>query len=227
MRIFLFLALLVVSGDAYSMQTRSVMKKAYSFDDIKDYNNLPSVKKVNHVNNVLIRAAKEGNVKKIREALANGADINKDSKEGIALCEAVRLERLSAVAALLADVNIDINIKNKDGLTPLHLALVPTRSKGVKNYKIARLLLSCGADYTIKDSLGETALGKAVRMSLAESDTRFKMDLLDIVRAIERQIMHPKIMNVLFALSQNQLDTFPKDIQCIIVRYLGLQSKTV
>lgn len=59
------------------------------------------------------------------------------------------------VAKELLTMKADVNCKNKSGRTPLHIAA----QKG--NAELVKILLSFGANKTIKDNLGMTPLNFA------------------------------------------------------------------
>ena len=75
---------------------------------------------------------------------------------------------------LLIEKGADINARNKQDLTPLHIAV----SKG--HIKIIELLVSKEADTNIKDERGRTAI------QLAERHKSFP----DIIRILKRQFNH-------------------------------------
>ena len=72
---------------------------------------------------LLIFAARSGNVAALRERVRNGGDINYfDSKDGSPLAAAIRNDRVAAIEWLLAN-GADVNAKYGDQIGPLEVAL--------------------------------------------------------------------------------------------------------
>jgi ankyrin repeat protein len=107
----------------------------------------------------LHRAARDGNIEKLRELLEQGgADVNAQvrSKEerspewgSTPLHYAVRDGHIDVVR-LLIEKGADVNAANDRGVTPLHRAIY--------NVQIAKLLLDAGAKVDAADERGETPL---------------------------------------------------------------------
>jgi hypothetical protein len=72
------------------------------------------------INQLVIFAARSGNVAKLRERVRNGGDVN--SNDGAPLREAIRNDRIEAIEWLLAN-GADVNAKYGDQLGPLEVAL--------------------------------------------------------------------------------------------------------
>ncbi len=82
----------------------------------------------------------------------NGLHLAEAQKDGSSLYHFAVLKNDITLLKKLADLNIDINIKNKNGLTALHKAAMIA-----KNDAILKYLLSIGAKKDIKTDFDETA----------------------------------------------------------------------
>ena len=96
-------------------------------------------------------AAREGDVDKVRELLDQGADINRNSRNGTPLHVAVLADRQEVVELLIAD-GADVNASTLTFGMPLHVAAL----KG--SVALTSLLIANGADIAVQDSLGLTPL---------------------------------------------------------------------
>jgi ankyrin repeat protein len=137
------------------------------------------------LNDKLILAASLGEVDQIKEALAEGADVNAvdvDNESTTPLLEALRENRPEAVDILLSS-NADVNQPDMVGYTPLMAAAqhCPDKAEAIiskganinakggegttalmlvagdRNAEMVKLLLDKGADITIQDDDFETA----------------------------------------------------------------------
>ena len=109
----------------------------------------------------------KGTLEEVREALANGADVNERCEEfkGTSLINAVFDDNEPLVSLLLQQPGIQVNAKDgyKNGWTALHYAAF---NRGDKGRKVIRLLLNyTGIDMEIRDILGETPLMKATKIT--------------------------------------------------------------
>lgn len=83
---------------------------------------------------------------------AKGLNLSAPQKDGSTLYHAAIGKLDLNLLKKLADLKIEVNAKNKEGLTVLHKAALIARDDEVLKY-----LLSIGADKTIKTEFGETA----------------------------------------------------------------------
>jgi ankyrin repeat protein len=96
-------------------------------------------------------ASVKGHVAAVRQLLASGADPNlPDIYDWTPLMRAVYEEREKVVQALLEQPSVDLNAKNDQGATALHLAAVRGSAR------LARSLLLAGASPVIEDREGRT-----------------------------------------------------------------------
>ncbi len=104
----------------------------------------------------LHKAAHDGNVEQVKAILATHPDPDaRDSFGGTAL-HAAMFQKDMEIVRLLLDYGMDVNaIGPKNGYTPLHDAVWGN------NPEAAKLLLARGADRTIRNKSGQTALEKA------------------------------------------------------------------
>jgi len=95
-------------------------------------------------NHDLLQVAQDGNLANLQAALAKGAEVNAQDKNGdTALMAAAEKGHRVIVQELLAQDGIEVNAQDKDGDT----ALIVAAGKGYK--EIVRALLAKGADVHI------------------------------------------------------------------------------
>ncbi len=99
--------------------------------------------------NTLVGAAHAGDLMAIKRYLAEGADVNEMRFEMPPLAWAAMMGKTAAVELLLQN-GADINGRNRDGNTALHLAAFMGRAE------TAELLIKNGADVNVKNSDGAT-----------------------------------------------------------------------
>ena len=100
----------------------------------------------------LLDAAGKGNIEAVKQAIADGADVDaKDSDGWTPLHSAVGRGRKDIFELLIAK-GADVNAKDDNGWTPLHYTA---------NKEIAELLIANGADVNAKIDDGDTPLAYA------------------------------------------------------------------
>ena len=110
------------------------------------------IKKYIHSQWSLYSQCKDGDIHGVKWHLEQGADINAPYKNTTLLHEAVSYDH-KEIVELLIDKGAELNIKDDDGVTPLHEAVV---SIGQKD--IIELLITNGADINAKTKRGSTPL---------------------------------------------------------------------
>lgn len=118
-----------------------------------DHRTVPSASRV-------ARAARDGKMHALRVALASGEDIDARLQGYTGLQLAILYARRDGVEALI-NAGANVNAKDDDGNTPLHLCALSNRLSDAESSDIARKLLRKGADPGICNQLGETALALA------------------------------------------------------------------
>jgi|TARA_B100002003_G_scaffold82034_1_gene76522 ankyrin repeat protein len=105
----------------------------------------------------LIDAARNGNIEAVKQAIADGADVNaKDGKGGGTALIFASYDGNTEIAKLLISKGADVNAKSKYGYTPLN------RAAGNGQKAIVELLIGNGAHVNMKDDDGHTPLNFAI-----------------------------------------------------------------
>ena len=125
----------------------------------------------------LLEAAKDGNIKAVKQHLAGGVDVNVKNKNGqTPLHRAVSYDCREIINLLVAN-GADVNEKAKYGGTPLMYAA----SNG--NKEIAELLIAAGAEVNANDGRGSTPLDYAKVESWAHPEVKaVKRQIADLLR---------------------------------------------
>ena len=118
----------------------------------------------------LFKAATEGNIKGIKQLIADGADVNAKNRDGTTPLQTAAIRGHKEFLQLLIANGADVNAKNEDRMTPLHCAAIGTSLNylsrggryGVDHKEIAELLISAGADVNAQDEDGETPVDIAI-----------------------------------------------------------------
>src|SRR5215470_17942305 len=107
-------------------------------------------------NKEIIKAAKKGDVAKIKELLAENGDlIHARDSDGSTPLHCATWKGQLAVVELLLEAGADVNARNQNehwGTTPLHAAAHANQAA------IAQMLLDHGADIKAKDREGRTPM---------------------------------------------------------------------
>lgn len=105
----------------------------------------------------LIEAAGKGDILRVNELLAEGADVNAKNNYGVTALMGASFEgRVETVKALLAE-GADVNVKDKKGITALMF------TSGFGHVEIVKALMDKGADVNAKSKRGSTALMFALK----------------------------------------------------------------
>ena len=103
----------------------------------------------------LLEAVRRGDLQRVKDFLANGADVNAKRGDFTAPLHLAAQGGHKEIAELLIAAGADVNAKNKYGTTPLHYAA----EEGHK--EIAELLIANGVDVNAKKNNGRTPLDLA------------------------------------------------------------------
>ena len=127
-------------------------------------------KKGNNLSYYLIKSFKRNQLEEFKAKLNllsdKGFDVKTAQKNGNTLFHlAIDSDSLDLLK-YVNDLGVDINIKNNDGLTPLHLAAMKA-----KNLKILKYLLSIGANKSIKTDFEESTYDLAKENELLDKNT--------------------------------------------------------
>ena len=119
----------------------------------------------------LFKAATEGNIERIKQLIADGADVNAKNRDGTTPLQTAAIRGHKEFLELLIANGADVNAKNEDGMTPLHCTAVGTSLNylsregryGMDHKEITELLIAKGADVNAQDEDGETPVDWADR----------------------------------------------------------------
>ena len=105
----------------------------------------------------LITSIYLNDIKNIKEALENGADVYfQDEQSGMSPLHVAILQNNRDIVELLLEKGADVNLQNNSGDTPLHFAIAG------ENVELCNLLLNAGADVNLQNENGKTPLHHAV-----------------------------------------------------------------
>ena len=111
----------------------------------------------------LMMAAIKGNVEAVKALIARGADVNKTGWAPLHYAASAGTPQHTAIIALLLENHAYIDATSPNGTTPLMMAAHYGSNDAVQ------LLLDEGADPTLKNQLGLSAVDFATRVSRTES----------------------------------------------------------
>lgn len=126
-------------------------------------------KKGNSLSYYLIKSLKSKNLETIKQIakilLSKGLDITQHQKDGNSLFHLAAETENADLIKWVHSQNVDINTKNNNGITPLQKVVM-----SAKDDKIIHLLLSLGADKTIKSDFGENTYDLAMENELLKKN---------------------------------------------------------
>ncbi len=100
----------------------------------------------------LVEAAFQGNLQRLREQLALGADANSQGPDACPLLHYAVMGGQAKVVSLLLEAGANVNALTKDGVTPLINAVEWGYAE------VVELLVAHNADLSAQDDYGRTAL---------------------------------------------------------------------
>ena len=105
----------------------------------------------------------DGDFKDVQRAVSNGMAVNAINARGSSILHYAAEYKNRAVAKFLLSKGAHVNLKNNQGLTPLHKAVYDkTIQRESKALRLVELLLQAGADCTSADTRGYTPLDFAL-----------------------------------------------------------------
>ncbi len=121
--------------------------------EIKDHINDVIKDAAGHATTLLIEAVEHRNPGIVQALIDAGADINGQNDNGdTALMAAISDDEEPIITLLLRIKNINVNLQNREGFSALMMAAEGTR------YELIPALLNEGANITLKNAVGQTAL---------------------------------------------------------------------
>ncbi|MBT3842301.1 MAG: ankyrin repeat domain-containing protein [Verrucomicrobia bacterium] len=103
----------------------------------------------------LLDAAEKGNIKAVKQAIVDGADVDAKDSDGWTPLHNAALKGHKEIFELLIAKGADVNAKGSSGWTPLHFAA----NGGYM--EVAKLLIAKGVDVNAKTGDGVTPLDRA------------------------------------------------------------------
>ncbi len=113
---------------------------------------VPAREKVQEATQSLHKAAKDGDLERVKSLIAQGADVNAQDEKGWTPLHAAAGNGHEAVVEILIEQGADIKARNNKGSTPLHAAAWPGHKAVVK------VLLEHNATVNAQDKKGATPL---------------------------------------------------------------------
>lgn len=137
----------------------------------------------------LIEAIQNNDIEKIKLLIKNNYDINKDLYEGdTALMHAIGMGN-EKIIDLLLDAGANVNVKNENGLTALHLAAASLSYGDFKlGHRIILELIKKGADINAKANDGETIVHKLLTELYYKAAEDYKERLQETIKIINELV---------------------------------------
>ncbi len=110
----------------------------------------------------LVEAVQHGRMDSVVTMFEHGNDIF-INHNGVSLVHIAAKHHQLACLEFLIKRGLDINLKNDNGETPLHI-FVTTDTANSEAREVAEFLVNHGADPFIKDKLGDTPMSRTQRM---------------------------------------------------------------
>jgi ankyrin repeat protein len=119
-----------------------------------------SKKPIASANTALLESVENNDLKKVKEAIEQGADVNAKGAQGLTPLHIASAMRSEEMIKLLLDKGAYVKAKTDNQWTPLHFAA--DGGEGEKFVRIIKLLLDKGADVNAQTDIGATPLIGAV-----------------------------------------------------------------
>ncbi|MBH37583.1 hypothetical protein CL658_00940 [bacterium] len=143
-------------------------------------------------NQQLLQAAKIGDIKRTKNLIKHGANVNVTNIYGETVLQLAAFDGFVEIVQLLLDKGAEVNATNKYGITALHFAAVGQAQEGYE--EIVQLLVKAGADINARDIWGNTALQRATtfghNVKLKNAIEEGKTDLINLAKAIPMIAKH-------------------------------------
>ena len=138
----------------------------------------PSAPDQGQINTRFLDAAAGDDIRTLRDALADGAEVNIRAEDGeTALIRAAREGRM-VMAEILLGHNASLDLQDRHGRTALFYA---TRTAHIG---LVSMLINAGADITLEDKNGEKPLDIALENGAPELVSLFEQPLKDLLARI-------------------------------------------
>ena len=134
----------------------------------------------NELNDKLRYAARDGDIKRVRELIGGGADVDAKSMYMKTALHWAALNGDFGLVKILIKRGADVNAKNKNGETALHKAAL------YGHVDIVKILIEKGVNVNVKDKNNETAVEIAIRCGYHQ-----------IAELIDDSIKHRKALDIL------------------------------
>lgn len=124
---------------------------------IFDYDTFLAMQKL-EMGELVLMAARRGDLKHVESLLQNGADINCCDQYGLTALHASAIKGHKDIALMLIEFGLELECRDSEGHAPLHLAVVGGSLETVE------MLVQNGANVNAKSNSGATPLYMATAM---------------------------------------------------------------